>query len=513
MSFLGDSSGAQAINFFVKCMVSMNGANATSSVLERALVSVKWSALMEVVSRTAAPIVTVVLARFLTPADFGVVATVMIVTSFSQLFWDAGLSKALVQVSEAPEEAANAVFWINSAMGLAAYVLLFLAAPWLSAFFRSPPVEPVLRVLGLQTVIASLSSVQQSLLVRDLDFRRLFYVRLLATCIPGAFSIPMAMFGLGVWALVVGSLAGQSLSLVLLWKFSHWRPTFRCSLRIGRRLLGFGAWVAAEGLGAWLIVWGDTLIVGKFLGTSDLGLYRTGWLLATIAFGAVLNPLLPILYPAFTRLRDDPRVLVANFRRATRVVISLSLPMGVGLYLLGPDVATVLFGRNWEGLGVVLSVIGLMHGFAWLTGINPELYRAMGRPDVNSKLLFCTLLYYLPVYIIAAQSGLGTFVHARLGVAIIAVPLHVYITRRVLRVPLLYLWHDGKSFILATIAMGTSIEVFRLGIDSVIGALPEAIRLGLLVLVGMCTYAASLWVLDRPFLLQTTRHAVRAATS
>jgi len=228
--------------------------------------SLKWSALTEIVSRTASPIVLVVLARLLTPDDFGVVATSMIAISLSQMFWDAGLSKALVQTQEPLDEASNVVFWTNTFLGVLVYLVLLLSAPLIATFFHSPASGPVLRVLGLQIIIGSLTSVQQALFIRDLDFRGLFWIKLLTAFFPGLFSIPMAFFGYGVWALVAGSIAGQLLNLLLLWNYSSWRPKFQYNVPCARKMLCFGLWVMAEAFGGWLIMWGDGLVVGKYLG-------------------------------------------------------------------------------------------------------------------------------------------------------------------------------------------------------------------------------------------------------
>jgi len=482
------------------------------NITAKAVGSLKWSALMEIVSRTAQPIIFVILARLLTPADFGVMATAMIAISFSQMFWDAGLSKALIQTKTAPEEAAHVVFWTNVCLGLLIYLLLFLAAPAIALFFKSPASGPVLRVLGIQIIIASLTSVQQALFVRDLDFRGLFWIKLLTAFVPGLFSIPLAFYGYGVWALVAGSLVGQMINLYLLWKKSHWRPQFRYDWVMARSLLRFGVWVMLESFGAWLIIWGDNLIVGRFLGVHDLGVYRTGWNLVTIIFGLVLNPFLPVLYPTFSRLQDDLPALKNTFHRVNRVVFALALPMGTGLLLVGPEVASVLFGEKWQGLGFVLGVLGFMHGIAWLVGINAELYRAMGRPDMNTKLMYAQLLYYLPAYYFAAQYGLETFTITRLAVAVVATPIHIYLCVKILGVSPFYLWQEGKPMLLSTIVM--VICVFALKrVLLLFSPFPYAfLSLGVLIGAGGLVYFGCLWLLDRDFILHTSTLLKRATT-
>ena len=472
----------------------------------------KWSALMEVVSRTAQPIIFVVLARLLTPNDFGVVATAMIAISFSQMFWDAGLSKALIQTKAAPEEAAHVVFWTNVVLGLLIYLLLFLAAPAIALFFKSPASGPVLRVLGIQIVIASFTSVQQALFVRDLDFRGLFWIKLFTAFIPALFSIPLALCGYGVWALVAGSLVGQAINLYLLWRKSNWIPQLRYDWVMARSLFGFGFWVLLESLGAWLIVWGDNLIVGRFLGVHDLGVYRTGWMLVTIIFGLVLNPFLPVLYPTFSRLQDDLPALKHTFHRVNRVVFALALPMGTGLLLVGSETTTLLFGEKWQGLGFVLSVLGFMYGIAWLVGINAELYQAMGRPDMNTKLIYAQLLYYLPAYYLAVQYGLETFTVTRLAVALIATPIHIYLCVKLLGMSPFYLWQEGKPMILSTICMTIGVATIKWGVLTIMPIPCAFLSLGVLICAGCTIYLGCLWMLDRSFILDTSILLRRATT-
>jgi O-antigen/teichoic acid export membrane protein len=467
---------------------------------------------MEIVSRTASPIIFVVLARLLTPDDFGVVAIAMIAISFSQMFWDAGLSKALIQTREAPEDAAHVVFWTNFVLGLVIYLLLFIAAPAVALFFNSPASGPVLRVLGIQIVIASLSSVQQALFVRDLDFRGLFWIKLFTAFIPGMFSIPLALYGCGVWALVAGSLAGQVLNLYLLWRRSGWRPRFIFDGGLARKLLGFGFWVLLESFGAWLIVWGDSLIVGRFLGVHDLGVYRTGWMLVTILFGLVLNPFLPVLYPTFSRLQDDLPALKKTFHRVNRIVFALALPMGTGLLLVGPETASLLFGEKWQGLGFVLSVIGLTYSISWLVSINAEIYRAMGKPNINSILMYAHISYYLPCFYFAAQHGLQIFTLTRLAVAIIAIPIQTYFCVKMLGVSPFYLWQEGKPMILSTIFMAVGVSALKWGFLPLIAISHASLSLGVLIGAGGMIYLCCLWILDRSFVLQTHSLIKKAAT-
>jgi PST family polysaccharide transporter len=351
-------------------------------------------------------------------------------------------------------------------------------------------------------MIGSLGSVQSALFVRDLAFRQLFWIKLETALVPGFFSIPLAFFGYGVWALVAGSLTGSLLNLALMWAKSAWRPRMQFDWYLAQELFGFGIWVVLESLGIWFYVWVDNLLVGKLIGIEKLGIYSIAWNINSILFSVALNSFFPVLHPTFSRLQGDIQTLKETFHKANMITISLGLPMGIALLLINQQFVSVFFGNRWQGLGFVLGVMGFMFGISCLVAVNPELYRAMGRPDVNSKLLLSTILYSLPVYLVTAPYGLEVFTLVRLGVDVILVLIHVYLCTRMLGISPFYLWFEGKSIILATLAMAIVLvgckEVFTLSAN----ALSDVSILISLIIAGGVTYGGTLWLLDQPLVLE-----------
>ena len=474
--------------------------------------SAKWSMLAEAVSRSVQPLVFVILARLLEPEDFGVVGTALVAVGFAQMFWDAGLAKALIQTNAARDPAANVVFWTNLGSGVVLCGVLALAAPILGDFFRCPETVPVLRVLSLLAPIASIGSVHQALLTRDFEFRKVFWTKLLVALVPGLFSIPAAAMGVGVWALVVGYLLGQAANTLLLWRMSGWRPSLSYDWAVSLALFRFGGWVLAEAIGAWLILWGDSLVVGRYLGVAELGLYRTGSLVVSLVFGLALNPLVPILYPAFSRMRHDHVALLGMFRNSVALIMVISLPMGAGLFLVGPELAGSIFGHRWLGLAQVVSVLGLTQGVSWMVGVNTEAFRAIGRPDVNTKILFLALLYYLPSYFLAAQHGLAAFLWTRFATAAVSVPLHVFFCRRHLGLPLFYLLVDGRSALRCTIGMVCAVGWLKYWISGSSMGVSLPAQLVLLVSAGVLSYSALMYLTDRAYVTKLLSLLRRAAS-
>lgn len=397
--------------------------------------ALKWSFASELATKAIQPVVFVVLARLLTPEDYGVMTAALMVIAFSQIFWEAGMSKALIQRQTDIEAAANAAFWINAALGIVIVVLLFLLArPIALTFFQDEKVVTVLRVMTLQVVLGALSSVPTALLQKELAFQSLFRVRLAAVGLPALASIPLAWHGWGYWALVAGALVGQLAQTLILWRMSPWRPRLRADLAITRQMGRFGAWVGLTGLLHWFYAWADSLVVGHYLGTHDLGLFRTGSQFAVIAFGMLFGPVAPVLYSQLSRIGSDKDRMrqVAEFVLGISTI--LAIPTAMMIFLFSNYLEELVFGSKWAGVGTVLGVMALTHGFAWVVGMNGEFYRAMGKPSYETIVTGGTLLVYLVVYLFAVQWGLDTFVWARMLLAIGAVALHVVLIRQVLNV-------------------------------------------------------------------------------
>jgi PST family polysaccharide transporter len=180
-----------------------------------------WSLLGEATTRLVAPLVLLVLARLLVPADFGVVAAATVLVSFSQTLADAGLGRAIVQRADRVDESSTTAFWMNLVLAGAVMLALVAAAPAIATFFRDARITDVVRVLALQVPLAAMCTVQVARLQRELAFKELFVVRLATAALPALVSIPMALHGHGYWALVAGTLVGQLLQVATLcWRGS-----------------------------------------------------------------------------------------------------------------------------------------------------------------------------------------------------------------------------------------------------------------------------------------------------
>lgn len=392
--------------------------------------SVKWSYISEIASKAVTPLVFIVLARLLTPEDYGVVAAATMVVTLTQVFWESGIGKAVIQFKGDVAETADVGFWLSGALGLAIALILVFSADLIAVgVFRDGRVGGVLRVMSIQVVLSSLATVPVALMQRDMEFKRLFRVRLAATVAPAFLSIPLALGGVGYWALAIGAVAGGAMQLLMLGMVCSWRPRFSFNSELARRLSRFSAWVIVSGLSGWLYLWADSLIVGMHLGARDLGLYRTGNTFVIMIAAVGIAPLLPVLYSYLSRIQHDRDQVRNVLEQVVRGITVVVVPCAFLLAVLAEPLSAIIFGDRWVGIGLVIAIMSLTHGLAWTVGANGEAYRAIGRPDFETKGMAAALPVYCVAYWISVQSGLLAFLWARFAAALFGIVLQLWIAK------------------------------------------------------------------------------------
>jgi PST family polysaccharide transporter len=476
-------------------MSQISQKNQPTSLTHKAIHAFKWSVLGEIASRTVGPLVFLVLARLLVPEDFGVVAAAMVIISFSQVFSDAGLSKALIQRQHRVEESANIVFWLNIGIGFVIVAILLTVAPLIAGFFHDERITPVVRVLSLQILLSAFSSVQMALLQKDLNFKQLFWVRLATTGAPGLASIPLAIYGMGYWALVAGTIVGQVVQSAVFWMLCPWRPQWGLDRGLTWELVAFSKWAMLSALLGWFYGWMDAIIVGHFLGSHDMGLYRTGQTFVTMIFGLFFSPLLPVLYSAFSRVHDLYKVSQSLLIVVKGIAI-VAFPIAAGLITLRVPIEKLVFGDEWGGVGMVIAILALVQGLAWLVGANGEAYRGVGKPHIETWAMALSLIAYFIGYVVSVQYGLVVFLLSRLALVSIGLFSQFVIARIVFSIRVVYFVTAGYKPLIISLLMVSFIQFFETpSEDGVFFIIFKAV-------IGLLLYAGLIVIVERDYIAQ-----------
>ena len=327
-----------------------------------------------------------VLARLLTPADFGLMALAGIYLTFCTFVIDQGFGTALVQRHDLEPGHLDAVFWAQLAIGVAIAGLTVGAAGWIAGFFAEPRLTPVLQALAPFPAITALTLVQQAQLRRQFLFRALAIRHVISAAAGAALGIVLAVLGYGVWSLVAQMLSGALVGLVILWRASSWRPRLAFSPRHLRSLIGFGATVFAHEL-VWTLAYQiDRLLLGRFAGVGPVGLYTVAQRLVSIVGEVLVVGLQGIVVPIFSRVQHDREALLRGLFRAYRLIAFIAFPAFAGLALIAPELVAILLGKQWGGAVPVVQASALPTLLYALGFFLSNVLTALGRPGLRLAL-------------------------------------------------------------------------------------------------------------------------------
>lgn len=421
----------------------------------------KWSTLSEVVSKAITPATYLVLATFLTPQEFGIATIPVLIVSFCQILWEQGFCKAIIQKQENTVSLVNIAYWCNLGMSAILYLLVFLFAPDIASFFKNPAASMIIRVQGILIMITAITSVYTSVLLKQIDFRSLFFARVVPAIVIPVVSIPLAYFEFSYWSLVVGTIAGGIVQGCILIAKSNWKPVFEFDRAAFLDSFSFSLWSTGEGILSWFYLWVDSIIVGYFLGSTDLGLYRTGSLIINSLFAVTLSPIFPVLFATLAQYQYQPDMFAKIFRNATRIIVILVLLIGCLLFSTADLFTDFLLNEKWKGIENVLMILGLSQALSWLISSNTEAFRARGRVNVVVRIMLVGCLYYFPTYILTSQHGLQTFLWGRLTLVVVTIPIYVYLSVKLLKLQVLSIFLEMKYVFVGAVLMTVFIILFK----------------------------------------------------
>jgi O-antigen/teichoic acid export membrane protein len=395
--------------------------------------ALKWSFLAAIAVRIIQPITYILLARLLTTSDFGIMTAALILITLSQIFWEAGMGKALIQWQNDIEQAANAAFWVNMFLGFfIACVLYFSAAEAAKIFFKDVRVGEVIKVMTMQIILGALGSVFTALLQKEMKFKKLFLVRLITIFVSSLVTIIAAIEGYGYWALVIGALTGQSSQLICLWFLVPWRPRFDFDIGVAFSMTRFGSWVALSGLLAWYYLWIDSLFIARYFDLGVVGEYRVSNELIAALLAFVFGPIISVLYPYLSKnaknlYHESKKLLWISY-----LSVWLSVPLGCFLFFFSEDIVLQFLGDKWSGAAIILACMAIVQAVGYFSAFNGEIYRAFGRPELETRIWLIGVFIYTPAYYYYAQISIDAFLQGRIILVLAFLPLHNFILCRLL---------------------------------------------------------------------------------
>lgn len=355
---------------------------AEQSLKDKTVKGVAWSGIDNVAQYAVTFIVGIVLARLLSPDDYGLIGIIAIFTAVCQTLIDAGFTTALIRKKDATDDDYNTVFIINLGLSLLLYTIIFIGAPLIAKFFNRHELVDLTRVSSLGIIVGALALVQQTRLTKRIDFKSQTKITIVASVASGVVGIVLALIGIGVWALVIQQLSAIILRTVMLWIVNKWIPQMRFSKDSFHELYGFGWKLMVSGLLD--TVWKELyqVVVGKFYSPATLGQYTRAKGFSTLFSRNLTSVIQRVTYPVLSNIQDDKTRLVPAYRRIIKTTMFVTVISMFSLGAISEPLLYCLIGPKWHEAATYLPLICITGSFYPLHAINLNMLKVQGRSDL-----------------------------------------------------------------------------------------------------------------------------------
>lgn len=331
-------------------------------------------------------LVSIILARILTPEDYGRIALVTIFTTIMQVFVDSGLGTALIQKNNSDDLDFSSVFYFNFAVCIILYAIMFIAAPYIALFYNDLTFIPIIRVISLTIIISGIKGIQQSYVSKNMLFKRFFYSTLGGTIFSGIFGIILAYAGFGVWAIVAQQISNTFVDTLILWITVKWRPKKMFSWLRLKSLLSFGWKLLVSSLLDTLYNNLRSLVIGKLYSSNDLAYYNQGDKFPSIIVNNINTSIDSVLLPSMASAQDD-RIRVKDLtRRSIKISTYIMAPLMMGLACCATSLVQLILTSKWLPCVPFLQIFCFAYMFYPIHTANLNAIKAVGRSDLFLKL-------------------------------------------------------------------------------------------------------------------------------
>lgn len=452
-----------------------------------------WSAVERFSTQGVQFLFGILLARLLTPNDYGMIAMLTVFIAVSQTFIDSGFGNALIRKLDRTEADKATVFFFNIFMAVACYGIIFLSAPLIAQFYGMPELTDILRILAINLIIQAFGSIQHLNLTIDLNFKTLAKVTFIGAIVGGTAGLICAYNGLGVWSLVVQQMATTSCRVILFWVLVHWRPKTFFNKSSFKNMFGFGSKLLASGLLNTLYDNIYDLIIGKAFSAATLGNYSRASHFANFPSSNVTGIFQRVTYPVLSRIQDDHAKLRKGYLKFLNMATLVIFPLMIGLAALTKPLILLVLSDKWVDAILILQIICIAQMWYPVHAINLNILQVMGRSDLFLKLEIIKKIEGITVLCITLPFGIIAMCFGQWFNAIFGLVVNTYYSGKLLNAGLQPQLKMYIPTLLNSLAMGG----ICLGITQMLPEQEHALQLGLGFAVGAIYYIASNCIFNR----------------
>ncbi len=461
------------------------------SLKNKTIKGVTWSFLDSFSNQFLTFVFGIVLARLLSPTDYGLIALTSVFVAISNTFVDSGFSVALVRKESIKECDYCTAFYFNVIIAFLCYTTIFFIAPYAASFYNNTLFCPVLRVVGLSVIINSLGTVQYVKYMRNIDFKRLSYLSIGSNLIGSIVGLVLAYLHYGVWALVFQTITANSLKVCFYWIVSNWRPREHFSKESFRYLFGFGSKLLASGLLNVIFNNIYPIIIGRLYSTSSLGFYSKANSFARLPSSTFTGVMQKVTFPVLSKIQNDELNLSISYRKLIKISTFIVFPMMVGLSAIASPLILFLLTEKWAQTIVYLQIICFSMMWYPVHAINLNLLQVKGRSDLFLRLEIIKKIIAIIVLFCVVPFGVIGICWGSVFSSIICLFINTYYTGKLINVGFVRQMKDIMPTLINSIIMGASVYMLTLIVPSRIISLLLSIICGFFIYVFLAYFSKS----------------------
>ena len=431
---------------------------------QKTISGLTWSLIDTFAGQGVQFIIGIILARMLTPRDFGLIGMILVFIAISKSFIGSGFSSALIRKKKCTQADYSTVFFYNLGIGILFYWILFLGAPSIAGFFKEPVLESILQVLGIILLIDSLAIIQRTILTKHINFKLQARISVISSVASGIISISMAYYGSGVWSLVAQRISRQALTSLFLWLWNGWWPLLMFSKTSFNELFTFGYKLLISGLIDTLYRNIYLLIIGKYFSAQELGFYTRADQFRSLPSQNITGIIGRVSYSVLAQMQDDKAALKRNYQKLIKSIMFITFVLMIGMAAVAEPMVITLIGEPWRPCVIYLQLLCFVGMMYPLHALNLNMLKVKGRSDLFLKLEIIKKVLAVPVIMIGVMFGIKAMIMGMMVNTQIAYLLNAYWSGRLID----YSMKDQVKDILPSFALAVFTGLIVTGIGRVL---------------------------------------------
>lgn len=393
-----------------------------------------WSMIERFATQGVQFLFGIILARLLSPDDYGIIAMPLVFLAIAQCIIDSGFSTALIRKPELTEDDLSTAFYFNIGIGILCYAVLFFTSPLIADFYHTPILSSLLKVTALAALFNPLCAVQQAILTRKIDFKTQAIVSLSGAVVSGIVGLYMAYNGFGVWSLVFQQVGGYVMRTILLWVLGKWKPKRQWSWESFHYLWGFGSKMLGSGLLETIYNNIYPIVIGKYFSAQDLGNYTRAQQFSSLPSSNLTGVLQRVTFPVLSCIQNEDERLAKNYRKILKLSAFLIFPLMLMLSAIADPLIRILLTDKWEGCIILLQIICFQMMWYPIHAINLNLLQVKGRSDLFFRLEVIKKVIGVFIMFITIPNGIIWMVSGGIVSSMFALVINTYYTGKLINV-------------------------------------------------------------------------------